>query len=51
MTDINNNVDINYIISQLKNINILINNINEDIKKMNTKLNMSKLNDSKKIKK
>ena len=47
MTDINNNVDTNYIISQLKNINILINNINEDIKKMNAKLNMSKLNDNK----
>ena len=28
ITDINNNVDNNYIISQLKNINILINNIN-----------------------
>ena len=40
MTDINNNVDINYINSQLKNINILINNINEDIKKMNIKLNV-----------
>ena len=47
MTDINNNVDTNYIISQLKNINILINNINEDIKKMNNKLRMTKLNDSK----
>ena len=47
MTDINNNVDTNYIISQLKNINILINNINEDIKKMNAKLNISKLNDNK----
>ena len=47
MTDINNNVDNNYIISQLKNINILINNINENIKKMNNKLNMTKLNDSK----
>ena len=47
MTDINNNVDNNYIISQLKNINILINKINEDIKKINIKLNMSKLNDSK----
>ena len=47
MTDINNNVDNNYIISQLRNINVVINNINEDIKKMNAKLNMSKLNDSK----
>ena len=51
MTDINNNVDINYIISQLKNINILINNINEDIKKMNIKLNITKLNDNKIIQK
>ena len=46
MTDINNNVDTNYIISQLKNINILINNINEDIKKLNNKLNMTKLSDN-----
>ena len=30
MTDINNNVDINYIISQLQNINVVINKINED---------------------
>ena len=44
ITDINNNVDTNYIISQLKNINILINSINEDIKKMNNKLNAIKLN-------
>ena len=47
MTDINNNVDINYINIQLQNINVLINKINEDIKKMNNKLSMTKLNDSK----
>ena len=47
MTDINNNVDINYINIQLQNINVLINKINEDIKKMNNKLRMTKLNDSK----
>ena len=47
MADINNKVDTNYIISQLKNINVLINNINEDIKKMNNKLNITKLYDSK----
>ena len=46
MTDINNNVDITCINIQLQNINILINKINEDIKKMNVKLNMSKLNDN-----
>ena len=46
MIDLNNKVDINDIISQLKNINILINNINEDIKKMNNKLNRIQLNDS-----
>ena len=33
--DINNKVDTNDIINQLKNVNVLINNINEDIKKMN----------------
>ena len=44
MTDIINKVDINNTISQLKNVNILINNINEDIKKMNNKLNTIKLN-------
>ena len=44
MTDIINKVDINDTISQLKNVNILINNINEDIKKMNDKLNSIKLN-------
>ena len=50
MSDINNKVDINYINNQLKNINILINNINEDIKKMNNKLNIIKLNDNNIIK-
>jgi len=44
MTDIINKVDINDTISQLKNINLIINNINEDIKKMNDKLNSIKLN-------
>ena len=47
MTDINNNVDINYINIQLQNINVLINKINEDIKKRNNKLCMTKLNDNK----
>jgi len=42
--DINNKEDTNDIINQLKNINVLINNINEDIKKMNNKLNTIKLN-------
>jgi len=42
--DINNKVDTNDIINQLKNVNVLINNINEDIKKMNNKLNTIKLN-------
>ena len=50
MTDIINKVDINNIISQLKNINILINNINEDIKKNNNKLSIIKLNDNNNIK-
>ena len=35
INDINNNVDKNDIISQLENINLIINNINEDIKKIN----------------
>ena len=47
MTDINNNVDITCINIQLQNINILINKINEDIKKRNNKLCMTKLNDNK----
>ena len=34
MTDINNNVDTNYIISQLKNINVVINNINKEKEKI-----------------
>ena len=46
ITDINNKVDIYYIISQLKNINVLINNISEVIKKVNNKLNIVKLNDN-----
>ena len=50
MTDINNNVDINYINIQLQNINVLINNINEDIKKMNDKLNVIRLNNNNNIK-
>ena len=41
---INNNMDINYIKSQLKNINIVLNNINVDIQKMNNKLNIIKSN-------
>ena len=40
MTDIINKVDINDIISQLKNINLIINNINEGIKKNNNKLSI-----------
>ena len=44
IADINNEVDTNDIINQLKNINVVINNINEDIKKMNNKLNTIKLN-------
>ena len=43
---INNKVDINYVNSQLKNINVVINNISEDIKKMNNKLNRIKLNNN-----
>ena len=46
INDINNKVDINDIISQLENINVLINNINEDIKKNNNKLNVNKINDN-----
>ena len=44
IADINNKEDTNDIINQLKNVNVLINNINEDIKKMNNKLNTIKLN-------
>ena len=44
MTDINNNVDTDYIISQLQNINVLINNISEYIIKINNKLNMNQSN-------
>ena len=47
---INNKVDISFIKSQLKNINVIINNINEDIKKMNNRLNSIKLNDNNNIK-
>ena len=36
---INNKVDISFINNQLKNINVIINNINEDIKKMNNVYN------------
>ena len=50
INDINNKVDINDIISQLENINVLINNINEDIKKNNNKLNINKINDNNIIK-
>ena len=50
MTDIIKKVDINIIFSQLKNINIIINNINEDIKKNNNKLNIIKLNNNNSIK-
>ena len=50
INDINNKVDINDIISQLENINVLINNINEDIKKSNNKLNINKINDNNIIK-
>ena len=46
MTDILTNVDINNIISRLKNINIFINNTNIDIKYINNKLNVIKLNDN-----
>ena len=44
MNDLINKKDIMYINSQLKNINILINNINEDIKKNNNQLNQLKMN-------
>ena len=44
MNDLINKKDIMYINSQLKNINIVINNINEDIKKNNNQLNQLKLN-------
>ena len=44
MNDLINKKDIMYINSQLKNINILINNINEDIKKNNNQLNQLKIN-------
>ena len=50
INDINNKVDTNDIISQLENINVLINNINEDIKKSNNKLNINKINDNNIIK-
>ena len=46
ITDLINKKDIIYINNQLKNINILINNIlNEDIKKINNELNKIKNND------
>ena len=44
MNDLINKKDIMYINSQLKNINIVINNINEDIKKNNNQLNQLKMN-------
>ena len=44
MNDLINKKDIMYINSQLKNINIVINNINEDIKKNNNQLNQLKIN-------
>ena len=50
ISDINNKVDANYISTQLENIIILINKMNEDIKKMNNKLNMTILNDNNTIK-
>ena len=50
VTDIINKVNINDIISQLKNINLILNNINEDFKKMNDKLNMIRLNNNNNIK-
>ena len=42
ISDIKNKVYLNYINSQLKNINILIDNINDNIKKMINKLNVIK---------
>ena len=50
ISDINKNIDRNFINSQLQNINVVINNINENIKKMNDKLNLTKLNDNNIIK-
>ena len=50
ISDINGKIDKTYINNHLKNINIIINNINEDIKKMNNKLNdinIKKLNNNK----
>ena len=47
INDIKNKViDTNDIISQLENINVVINNINEDITKNNNKLNINKINDN-----
>ena len=42
INDINNKKDIIYINSQLKNINYIINGMNEDIKKINNQLNQIK---------
>ena len=44
INDINTKKDEIYITSQLKNINLVINNINEDFKKMNIQLNQIKFN-------
>ena len=46
MNDLINKKDIMYINSQLKNINIVINNIIEDIKKNNNQLNKLKINNT-----
>ena len=42
MNDINDKKDIIYINSQLKNINYIINGMNEDIKKISNQLNQIK---------
>ena len=50
MTDINNKVDINDISTQLENVIIVINKIKKDIKNINNKFNMTKLDENNIIK-
>ena len=50
ISDVINKADINFIINQLKNINLIIDSINNNIKKTNNELNKIKVNDNKNIK-
>ena len=50
MNDVVNKADINFINHQLNNINLIVNNISENIKKINNELNQIKFNGYKTIK-